>query len=150
MASLFRGGDAWKAYYKGRHVLITGASEGVGLELARMLVPAGARVSLLARTEAKLRAAEAACLEAARAAGVDVGESDKGSGSGNGGSRDHPRVTCVVPADVTDERAVAAAVFEAEAALGEVDVLLCCAGAAECGELLRVGECDCVREGSCR
>ena len=40
-----------------RHVLVTGASSGIGLATARMLARQGARVSLIARSEAKLAAA---------------------------------------------------------------------------------------------
>ena len=35
----------------GRHVLITGGSEGIGLELAKMCVARGANVTLVARTQ---------------------------------------------------------------------------------------------------
>ncbi|GBF97439.1 hypothetical protein Rsub_10362, partial [Raphidocelis subcapitata] len=125
----FPWGPGWQAYFRGRHVLITGASEGVGLELAKALVPAGARVTLLSRSEPKLRAAEAAALSAASAAAAG----DRSAGPAGGGGAGGRRVTCVVAADVTDEAAVAAAVAEAAAALGEVQILLCCAGAAECG-----------------
>jgi len=44
---------------RGRQVLITGASRGIGAELARAFAGAGARVALLARTEAALRAVAA-------------------------------------------------------------------------------------------
>jgi NAD(P)-dependent dehydrogenase (short-subunit alcohol dehydrogenase family) len=110
--------DSWRAYYEGKHVLITGASEGVGLELAKKLAPFGVRLSLLARTESKLRAAAAACAALLPpAAAGDAG-----------------RWVAVVPADVTDEAAVQAAVDNAVAAVGRpVDILFCCAGAAECG-----------------
>ncbi len=44
---------------RGKHALVTGGSEGIGLAVARELVLRGARVSLVARTQAKLdRAAE--------------------------------------------------------------------------------------------
>jgi len=125
---VFWSSNWWHAYYAGKHVLITGASEGVGLELAKMLSSTGARVSLLARTPSKLRAAEAACLERL----------------GPEASSDPGRWVAVAPADVTDERAVYAAVADAEAAIGRpADVLLCCAGAAECGALPL-----CSREGA--
>ncbi|HBP27783.1 MAG TPA: 3-hydroxyacyl-CoA dehydrogenase, partial [Advenella kashmirensis] len=37
-----------------RHVLITGASQGIGLEVARLVLDAGARVTLLARNGERL------------------------------------------------------------------------------------------------
>jgi NAD(P)-dependent dehydrogenase (short-subunit alcohol dehydrogenase family) len=43
----------------GRSALITGASEGLGLEIARAYLREGARVAICARTEETLRAAEA-------------------------------------------------------------------------------------------
>ncbi len=39
----------------GRHALVTGASHGIGLEIARALTGAGARVAMLARSAARLR-----------------------------------------------------------------------------------------------
>ena len=42
---------------KGRHVMITGGSEGIGLSLAHEMALRGATVSLLSRTQAKLDAA---------------------------------------------------------------------------------------------
>jgi NAD(P)-dependent dehydrogenase (short-subunit alcohol dehydrogenase family) len=44
--------------FAGKAVLITGGSRGLGLELARQLVDAGARVAILARTAADLGEAE--------------------------------------------------------------------------------------------
>ncbi len=38
-------------YYRGKTVLLTGASSGIGLEMARQLMPLGARVLLVARRE---------------------------------------------------------------------------------------------------
>jgi NAD(P)-dependent dehydrogenase (short-subunit alcohol dehydrogenase family) len=113
-------GRGWQPYFEGRHVLITGASEGVGAELAKLLVPAGARVTLVSRTAPKLRAAEAAALAAL----------PPGAPAAAPGGR--PR-TLVAPADVTDEAALRAAVAAAVDEMGDVDILLTCAGAAECG-----------------
>ncbi|XP_010942950.2 3-dehydrosphinganine reductase TSC10A [Elaeis guineensis] len=82
---------------KGRHVFITGGSSGIGLALARRAAAEGARVSILARSAARLNEAR----EAIRlATGVDV---------------------AVFSADVRDAEAVARAV---EAA-GPIDLLVC-------------------------
>lgn len=87
----------------GAHVLITGGSEGIGLETARLLLLRGARVSLVSRSSDKLAAARASLGDVAVAA-----------------------------ADVTDE----AALHEAVAGLGPVDVLVAAAGGAEPGYLV--------------
>lgn len=78
----------------GAHVLITGASRGIGLELARGMAARGARLSLVARESAALRAA---------AAGV-------------GGE--------AVPADLSDLKGVAGIPAAATAVNGPVDVLV--------------------------
>ncbi|KAJ8468126.1 hypothetical protein OPV22_030678 [Ensete ventricosum] len=82
---------------KGRHVFISGGSSGIGLALARLAATDGARVSILARSAARLQEAR----DAIRlATGVDV---------------------AIFSADVRDADAVANAVEEA----GPVDVLVC-------------------------
>lgn len=91
----------------GQHVLITGGSEGVGLELARECVRRGARVTLVARTLSKLETARAQVLD------------------GHAESR-----VCVASADVGSREQLAAAVQKAEAELGPVDVCIAAAGAA--------------------
>ena len=89
----------------GAHVLVTGGSQGIGLETARLLVAKGARVSLVARTADRLA-------DAARAVGGDT----------------HWR-----SADVTDAVALDAAVAELVAARGAVDLLITSAGVAHPG-----------------
>lgn len=42
---------------QGAHVLITGGSTGIGLAVARQLIVEGANVTLVARTESKLKEA---------------------------------------------------------------------------------------------
>jgi 3-dehydrosphinganine reductase len=59
----------------GAHVVITGGSSGIGLATAREVVDRGARVSLLARDEARLAAA-AATVGAVASASVDVVQRD--------------------------------------------------------------------------
>ena len=53
---------------RGRVVLVTGASSGIGAELARQFAAAGARVALAARDTTRLEAVAAEC----RAAGAEA------------------------------------------------------------------------------
>jgi NAD(P)-dependent dehydrogenase (short-subunit alcohol dehydrogenase family) len=57
-----------------RHILITGASTGIGLATAEMLAKRGARVSLVARSADKLAAAAARIGASATYAVADVGD----------------------------------------------------------------------------
>ncbi len=86
-----------------RHVLVTGASSGIGLATARMLARQGARVYLIARSEAKLA-------EAADAIARDGGTAAFGV------------------ADVADRSALMAAIEKAERAFGPVAGLFANAG----------------------
>lgn len=86
-----------------RTALVTGASRGIGRELARGLAAAGLDVGLLARDEVRL----------ARTAG----EIEAGGGR-----------AVAVTADVTDAVAVRRAVSEVERALGPIDLLVNNAG----------------------
>ena len=54
------GGSPSKTYLSGKHVLITGGSEGIGLALAKECYKSSANVTLMARTTSKLDAAVAA------------------------------------------------------------------------------------------
>jgi NAD(P)-dependent dehydrogenase (short-subunit alcohol dehydrogenase family) len=100
----------------GKHVLVTGGSQGLGLALAEGCAARGARVSVLARSAAPLQLARVR-IQAVSAPG-------------------HTAVA--VSADVTDDAATLAAVAEAVAAQGgrAVDVLIAAAGAAEPGYFL--------------
>lgn len=90
----------------GRHVLISGGSEGIGLELAKICAQRGARVSLLARTKTKLEAGMTEVLQKAPDAKVNI-----------------------FTADVGDRSALAAAVRASEVAHGPVDICIAAAGA---------------------
>jgi short-subunit dehydrogenase len=89
--------------FAGRVVAVTGASSGIGWELARQAAAAGARVGLVARREAPLR--ELAAL-----------------------IRDAGGTAVVAPADVTDATQTAAAVAAVADAVGPVDVMIANAG----------------------
>jgi NAD(P)-dependent dehydrogenase (short-subunit alcohol dehydrogenase family) len=99
----------------GRTALVTGASSGIGREVARILVRRGARVALFARRAPRLRAL-AEELGAASA--------------------------LAVPGDVTDPEAVRAAVAETVARFGRLDCLVNCAGIAYFGELAAMSPDD--------
>ncbi|MFS4581831.1 SDR family oxidoreductase [Phaeobacter sp. C3_T13_0] len=85
---------------KGKTVVITGASRGIGADAARVFAKAGANLALLARSEDSL-------VELAKEIGGNV---------------------LTFACDVADYRAVAAAVSETEAKFGPIDVLINNAG----------------------
>ena len=90
-----------------RHVLITGASRGIGLACARLFLAEGARVTLVARDVARLEAARAAL------------------------AADFPASSVAAhAADLCDADAAASMVQAAQAGQGPVDILVNSAGAA--------------------
>lgn len=93
---------------KGKHVLITGASKGIGLACAHAFAQEGARLSLVARDLATLNAAQAQLNE--QYAEVEV---------------------AVYSANLIDDKAAQSALDKARAQFGEVDVLVNSAGAAK-------------------
>ena len=84
--------------FEGRHILVTGASTGIGLATARLLARRGARVFLIARTQAKL-------LEATQAIRLAGGEAASGA------------------TDVSDHEALRATITKAEGLFGPVEGL---------------------------
>jgi NAD(P)-dependent dehydrogenase (short-subunit alcohol dehydrogenase family) len=96
-------------HLQNKHVLITGGSKGIGLACAAAFLEEGARVTLVARNPQTLAAARDGLI-AGGASGSDV----------------H-----TVAADLTDASAAAAALTQAEALAGPVDVLVNSAGAAK-------------------
>ncbi|HET7486317.1 MAG TPA: SDR family NAD(P)-dependent oxidoreductase [Acidimicrobiales bacterium] len=62
--------------YEGSSVLVTGGGSGLGLACARRFVEAGATVTIVGRTEAKLRAAAASLGPGARPVVADVTDED--------------------------------------------------------------------------
>jgi len=89
----------------GKHAVVTGGGTGIGAAIAQSLVEAGAKVTLMGRTFARLQA--------------EV-ESLPGLGSSQ---------ACV--ADVTDPESVSAAFSHARSSFGEIDILVNNAGAAK-------------------
>ncbi len=90
---------------KDRHMLITGGSQGIGLEVARLALDAGARVTLLARNTQRLQ-------EAAETFSAHAGR------------------VFTVQADITDDIAIRRAFDEAREKAGSVDILVNNAGQA--------------------
>jgi short-subunit dehydrogenase len=88
---------------RGKHVIVTGASEGIGREFAIEAAKRGARVSLAARSSDRLE-------ELAQTISIAGG------------------TAAIFPTDVSDEAACAKLVEDAVKALGEVDVLVANAG----------------------
>jgi NAD(P)-dependent dehydrogenase (short-subunit alcohol dehydrogenase family) len=99
---------------RGKKVLITGGSRGLGFAAARLFVDAGADVVICARDAVQLERAEQALREIAR--------TSKSNTNGDSGSR-----IVALRADVTDPRATEMMVAQALLALGGIDVLVNCA-----------------------
>jgi NAD(P)-dependent dehydrogenase (short-subunit alcohol dehydrogenase family) len=92
----------------GRHAVVTGGGRGIGAAIASALAAAGARVTLMGRNEAELKA---------KLERLPVGQA----------------VRC----DVSDEAGVAAAFAEATRSFGPVGILVNNAGAADSAPFLR-------------
>ena len=107
-----------------KHVLITGGSQGIGHATAAAMLQRGARVTILARTEATLQKAASELREAeAKRRRAATKEAD-------------PVSIQYVAASITDEKQLAAAVAKATQEFGPVDCLIACAGGAAPGLFL--------------
>lgn len=95
----------------GKVALVSGASRGIGLAIARRLAASGAQVALVARS------AEALQDEAAKL-----------------------RCAVAIPADLRDATSCAAAVEETIARLGRLDIFVHSAGATQRGDFLALGD----------
>jgi NAD(P)-dependent dehydrogenase (short-subunit alcohol dehydrogenase family) len=114
----------------GTVALITGGASGLGAATARRLFDAGASV-VLVDLPGSAGDAFAAELTASAAAGAAASPVGTGAGAPAGGGR----TAVFVPADVTDEVQVQAAV-DAAAALGALRIVVNCAGIATPGKVL--------------
>jgi NAD(P)-dependent dehydrogenase (short-subunit alcohol dehydrogenase family) len=102
---------------KGKRILVSGASSGVGLAAVERFAREGAELALVARGEAALEQAAAV-------------------------AREHGVSVHVVPADLADRATAEAAVATATEALGGLDVVVSNAGAVAFGHFLEVDPDD--------
>eukprot|EP01087_Luapelamoeba_hula_P018406 TRINITY_DN5922_c0_g1_i1.p1 TRINITY_DN5922_c0_g1~~TRINITY_DN5922_c0_g1_i1.p1 ORF type:complete len:293 (+),score=53.83 TRINITY_DN5922_c0_g1_i1:21-899(+) len=86
-------------YFKDKVVILTGASEGIGAELAVQLSSCGARLVIAARNEAKLRQTEARCHK-------------------------YTKEVLIVPTDVSEEPQCSNLVEKTVERFGAIDVLI--------------------------
>jgi short-subunit dehydrogenase len=96
----------WPSSYslKGRSVLITGGSRGLGLALAERVLNEGANVTLLARDVPELERARHILLDRTG------------------------RVPTIIGCDATDAKQIESALFEAEESYGKIDIVINNAG----------------------
>ncbi|MBA6418132.1 SDR family oxidoreductase [Pseudomonas sp. 5Ae-yellow] len=92
-------------HLKGRTALITGASSGIGVGVARILASEGARVAITARRDNELE-------QTASQIAASIGQAP-----------------IVVSGDITEPTDVARIAAESATALGHIDILVNCAGA---------------------
>jgi 3-dehydrosphinganine reductase len=94
---------------QGLHVVITGGSSGIGMEVARLCVERGAKVSILARDKVKLEAAKKVIEEGVKGReGVQIKACSVDCGT------DYERVDAAIRSCCDD--------------FGPCDAVVCCAG----------------------
>ena len=128
---------------KGRHAVITGGSEGIGLALAREMVLRGATVSLLARRQAKLDAAAEQLRAAVKDCAVHTFVADVTDYAQARGVPFSKTASVALACAPVLQKAychawqVCKALAAAQHGAGPVDLLVCCAGTSVPGEACR-------------
>lgn len=105
-----------RRHFGGKHILVAGASSGIGRALALQLADSAARLSLVARTASTLEAA----VSDIRAYGRD-----ESTGA-------HDVIVAGYPCDCSDPEAVDTMITRAEEENGPIDILVNCTGGAHC------------------
>ncbi|KAK6530351.1 3-dehydrosphinganine reductase [Orbilia ellipsospora] len=101
----------------GRNVVITGGSQGMGKAAAVLLASQGASVAIIARDQKKLAIA-----------GEEIQSVIDANGSKYPGQK-----LAIISADLSEADGAQRAISQAEAQLGETEILWCCAGGANPG-----------------
>ena len=122
-----------KPDYRGRHVVVTGGSQGMGKSIAAAFVRRGAHVTILARTQKTLDAAQTE-LEA-------LASSQRHTARGAGGETVIKQRVKAISCDCSDADSVKKAFEDA----GPPDVLFCCAGTAHPGLFLEMTSDELVK-----
>ncbi|KAF3922383.1 hypothetical protein AA313_de0202735 [Arthrobotrys entomopaga] len=101
----------------GRNVVITGGSQGMGKAAAVLLASQGANIAIIARDQKKLAIA-----------GEEIQVAMDTNGSKYPGQK-----LAIISADLSEADGARRAISQAEAQLGETEILWCCAGGANPG-----------------
>lgn len=101
--------------FKGKHVVITGGSSGLGLELAKQIASEEANVTIIARRSDQLELARQEIVEYCEKKGLPS-----------------PSI-CAMQGDVCDQQNIQESIQKSIQVHGEVDVILCNAGTATTG-----------------
>lgn len=108
------------SFLRGRHVIVTGGSSGIGLALVRRVAQAGAKVSVVALDDADL---------------ANLRKQPPGG----------PHEVHIVGADVGDRQSASAAIASCVERHGPCDVLVTCAGIAEPGYFMDLPDAELER-----
>lgn len=108
--------NPWSSY-AGVHVMITGGSSGIGLEAAREYLRRGAHVTLVARDQSRLDAAEASLRKSMSSKGFYVEIISPVN-----------QKIVTVSVDVSDEESVKKSFQKCVDLLGPIEILVTCAG----------------------
>ena len=106
---------AWRYSFAGKHVMITGGSSGLGLEMAKQIASESATVTIVARNRAQLEKAKDEIVSYCRSKGVMT-----------------PLIE-IQQADICNKEEIQKAINESSQTSGSVDVIICNAGMAKTG-----------------